>query len=299
MIERDLVGYGNNPPAVRWPGDARLAVSVVVNYEEGSEYSMLDGDSHRETNGEVASPMPMDTRDLLNESMFEYGSRVGVWRLFRLLDKYDIKSTFFCCALAVERNPEVGKEVVRRGHEVCGHGYRWEEYYAFDRAKEREAIVKATESLERTTGERSVSWFTRYGVSVNTRDLLAEIGGFSYDSNSVNDDIPYYTKVKGQPWLVVPYSIEVNDARFWRGGLNSVGDFYEYMKDSFDCLYEEGRDNPKMMTVGLHCRIAGRPPRSMAVERFLQYAKSHPGVWFARRVDIARWWLEHYPPGSG
>ncbi len=299
MIERDLVGYGKNPPTVRWPGDARLAISVVVNYEEGSEYSMLDGDSHRETNGEVASPMPMDTRDLLNESMFEYGSRVGVWRLFRLLDKYDIKSTFFSCALAVERNPEVGKEIARRGHEVCGHGYRWEEYYAFDREKEQEAILKATESLERTTGERSVSWFTRYGVSVNTRDLLAEIGGFIYDSNSVNDDIPYYTKVKDQPWLVVPYSIEVNDARFWRGGLNSVGDFYEYMKDSFDCLYEEGRDNPKMMTVGLHCRIAGRPPRSMAVDRFLQYAKSFPGVWFARRVDIARWWLEHYPSEKG
>ena len=294
-MERDLVGYGSELPDVRWPDDARIAVSVVVNYEEGSEYSLLDGDSHRETNGEVPSPIPLDSRDLLNESMFEYGSRVGVWRLFRLLDKYDIKATFFCCALAVERNPIVGTEVVRRGHEVCGHGYRWEEYYAFERGEERSAIVKATDSLARITGEKPVSWFTRYGISVNTRDLLAEIGGFVYDSNSVSDDLPYYTKVGGQPWLVVPYSIEVNDARFWRGGLVSTEDFYDYMKDSFDCLYGEGADVPRMMTVGLHCRIAGRPSRSRAVERFFEYARSHPKVWFARRVDIARWWLDHYP----
>jgi allantoinase len=296
VVERDLVGYGPDLPAVRWPGDARIAVSMVVNYEEGSEYSILDGDSHRETNGEVASPMPMDTRDLLNESMFEYGSRVGVWRLMRLLDKHDVKATFFCCALAVERNLRVGQEITRRGHEVCGHGYRWEEYYAFEKEEERAVIVKATDSLERTTGQRSQSWFTRYGVSVNTRDLLAEIGGFVYDSNSVSDDLPYYTTVHGKPWLVLPYSVEVNDARFWRGGLTSTEDFYSYMKDSFDCLYEEGGETPRMMSVGLHCRIAGRPPRSTAVDRFLEYAKGHPDVWFARRIDIARWWLDNYPP---
>ena len=296
MTERNLVGYGMNLPEVRWPADARIAVSVVVNYEEGSEYSILDGDSHRETNGEVPSPMPMDTRDLLNESMFEYGSRVGVWRLLRLLDKHDIKSTFFCCALAVERNPEVGKEIVLRGHEVCGHGYRWEEYYRFEKEAERATIKKAVESLTRTTGQRPESWFVRYGLSVNTKELMDEIGGFVYDSNAINDDLPYYSKVNGRPWLVVPYSIEVNDARFWRGGLVSTEDFYNYMKDSFDCLYEEGKEVPKMMSVGLHCRIAGRPPRSMAVERFLEYAKGHPDVWFARRIDIARWWLQHYPP---
>ena len=295
MIERDLIGYGQNLPAVRWPGDARIAVSVVVNYEEGSEYSLLDGDKHHETNGEVPSPVPPGERDLLNESMFEYGSRAGVWRLFRLLDRYEIPSTFFACALAVERNPEVGKEIVRRGHEVCGHGYRWEEYYAFQPDEERAAIKKAVESLTRTTGERPVSWFTRYGVSANTRDLLADMGGFIYDSNAINDDLPYYTQVKGKPWLVLPYSIEVNDARFWRGGLYSTEDFYGYMKDSFDCLYEEGKETPKMMSVGLHCRIAGRPPRSVAVKRFFEYARSHPKVWFARRADIARWWLEHYP----
>ena len=298
MNERDLIGYGKSPPKARWPGDARIAISVVVNYEEGSERSLLDGDPHHETNNEVPSPVPPDTRDLFNESMFEYGSRAGVWRLLRIFDKHGIPATHFCCALAIERNPEVGKEMVRRGDEVCGHGYRWEEYYAFEKEEERASIIKTLDSLERTTGQRPVSWFTRYGVSVNTRDLLSEIGGFVYDSNAVNDDLPYYTTVHGKPWLVLPYSIEVNDARFWRGGLVSTEDFYSYMKDSFDCLYEEGEETPKMMSVGLHCRITGRPPRSRAVDRFLQYAKGHPGVWFARRIDIARWWLENYPPNN-
>ncbi|MCZ6789476.1 MAG: allantoinase PuuE [Chloroflexi bacterium] len=298
MNERDLIGYGKSPPKVRWPGDARIAISVVVNYEEGSERSLLDGDPHHETNNEVPSPVPPDTRDLLNESMFEYGSRAGIWRLLRIFDKHGIPATHFCCALAIERNPEVGKEMVRRGDEVCGHGYRWEEYYAFEKEEERASIIKTLDSLERTTGQRPVGWFTRYGVSVNTRDLLSEIGGFVYDSNAVNDDLPYYTTIHGKPWLVLPYSIEVNDARFWRGGLASTEDFYSYMKDSFDCLYEEGEETPKMMSVGLHCRITGRPPRSRAVDRFLQYAKGHPGVWFARRIDIARWWLENYPPSS-
>lgn len=297
-MERDFIGYGLDLPAVRWPGDARIAISMVVNYEEGSEYSLLDGDPHHETSNEFPSPVPLDMRDLLNESMFEYGSRVGVWRLLRLLDKYEVKATFYCCALAIERNPRVGQEIVRRGHEVCGHGYRWEEYYRFNREDERSAIQRAVESLTKTTGQRPMGWFTRYGVSLNTRELLAEVGGFVYDSNALNDDLPYYTRVNGRPWLIVPYNLDVNDGRFWRGGLVSTEDFYHYMKDTFDRLYEEGEEVPKMMSVGLHCRIAGRPARSMAVERFLQYVKGHPNVWFARRVDIARWWLEHYPPNG-
>ena len=295
MMERDLVGYGRNVPRIQWPGDARIAVSLVVNYEEGAEYSLLDGDSHHEINGEVPSPVPPQQRDLFNESFFEYGSRVGVWRLLDLMDKYQVASTFFCCALALERNPEVAKEIVSRGHEVCGHGYRWEEYHLMDQASEREAIQKTVASLKRTTGERPVGWFTRYGPSENTRQLVVDEGGFIYDSSSMSDDLPYYVAVNNKPWLVVPYSMETNDARFWRGGLVSVSDFYEYLKDTFDCLYEEGRSHPKMMSVGLHCRIAGRPARSKSVERFLQYAKGFPGVWFPRRVDIARWWLEYYP----
>ncbi len=293
---RDLVGYGSNPPVVEWPGKARIAVSMVVNYEEGAEYSTLDGDAHHETNGEVPSPVPLDQRDMFNESFFEYGSRVGVWRLLDLLDRYQAPSTFFCCALALERNPEAARQIVARGHEICGHGYRWEEQHLMSRDQERQSIHKAVESLTRTTGQRPVGWFTRYGASENTRELVAAEGGFIYDSGAMNDDIPYYTTVDGKPWLVVPYSMETNDARFWRGGLVSVADFYEYLKDTFDCLFQEGLDHPKMMSVGLHCRIAGRPARSMAVQRFLEYARGFPGVWFARRDEIARWWLEHYPP---
>ena len=305
-MERDVVGYGKNVPQVRWPGDARIAVSMVVNYEEGAEYSTLDGDSHHETNGEVPSPVPSGDRDLNNESFFEYGSRVGVWRLMDLLDRHEVPATFFCCALAMERNPEVAGEIVSRGHEVCGHGYRWEESHLMDREAERDSIAKTIASLKETTGVRPLGWFTRYGPSVNTRDLVVEEGGFVYDSAGLNDDLPYYVTVQEKPWLVVPYSMETNDARFWRGGLVSVGDFYEYLKETFDCLYEEGETHPKMMSVGLHCRIAGRPARSRAVARFLEYAKGHERVWFPRRIDIARWWLTHYgvegsvgPPPEG
>jgi allantoinase len=293
-MERDFVGYGRNVPQVRWPNNARIAISIVVNYEEGSEYSLLDGDSQHETNSEVPSPVPPNQRDLFNESFFEYGSRVGVWRLLDLFDQYQVKTTFFCCALALERNPEVAKEIVAQGHEVCGHGYRWEEYHRMGREGERQAIGKTIASLQRTTGQRPLGWFTRYGPSVHTRDLVVEEGGFLYDSSAFNDDFPYFVTVQNKPWLVIPYSFETNDARFWRGGLVSVSDFYEYLKDTFDCLYEEGQTHPKMMSVGLHCRIAGRPARSRAVQRFLQYAQGFPGVWFARRIDIARWWLEHY-----
>ncbi len=295
---RDFIGYGPNPPAIRWPHNARIAISIVVNYEEGSEASLLDGDDHHEANNEVPSPVPPGQRDLFNESFFEYGSRVGVWRILNLLDRCGVKSTFFCCALAMERNPEVARAVVARGHEVCGHGYRWEEYHCKPRAYEAEAIRKTVASLTATTGVRPVGWFTRYGPSVNTRDLVAAAGGFIYDSGVFNDDLPYYTTANGQPWLVLPYSFETNDARFWRGGLNSVSDFYEYLKDTFDVLYDEGRTHPKMMSVGLHCRLAGRPARSQALNRFLRYASSHPGVWFARRDEIARWWLDNYPPGT-
>ena len=219
MAGRDLIGYGPNPPAVEWPNGARIAVSFVVNYEEGSENSILDGDAHGETVGESPSPVARGERDLANESFFEYGSRVGVWRILDLLDEYGVDSTIFACALALERNPEVGPEVVRRGHEVMGHGNRWEEYYNMDREAERQAIREAVASITRSTGERPLGWYTRYGPSVNTRELVVEEGGFVYDCNAYNDDLPYYTEVHGNPWLVVPYSLEVNDYGFWRGQL--------------------------------------------------------------------------------
>ena len=255
---------------------------------------MLDGDTHHETNNEVPSPVPLDQRDLFNESFFEYGSRVGVWRLLNLFERYGVKTTFYCCAVALERNPEVARAIVERGHEICGHGDRCQEYQAMDRDSELDSIRRTVESLERTTGVRPVGWFTRYGPSLNTRELVAGEQGFIYDSLSMNDDLPYFVIVNEAPWLVIPYSFETNDARFWRGGLVSVNDFFEYLKDTFDCLYEEGQSSPKMMSVGLHCRITGRPARSRAVQRFLEYASGFPDVWFARRDEIASHWLSNY-----
>ena len=245
-----------------------------------------------------AVPVPPGQRDLFNESFFEYGSRVGVWRILNLLDKYSVKSTFFCCAVAFERNPEVARAVVERGHEVCGHGYRWEEYHNKTRDEEAEAIRMTVESLEQTTGVRPAGWFTRYGPSVNTRELVVEEGGFIYDSGVFNDDLPYYTEVHGQPWPVLPYSFETNDARFWRGGLNSVGDFYGvpqgHLRRALRRRPDPSQDDVRGPALP-HRRPSGP---SQALDRFLRYARNHPGVWFARRDEIARWWLENYPPGA-
>ena len=295
MTSRDLVGYGPNPPMVEWPDGARIAVSVVVNYEEGSEYSILDGDPAGETMGESPSPVAAGERDLANESFFEYGSRVGVWRILNILDEFDVKSTFYSCALALERNLQVGPEIVARGHEVMGHGNRWEEYFKMDRDAERAAIHEAVKSITRTTGQRPLGWYTRYGPSVNTRELVVEEGGFVYDCNAYNDDLPYYADVKERKWLVIPYSLEVNDVGFWRGRMTRSSDFFESARNCFDMLYQEGATHPKMMSVGLHCRIIGKPSRAVALRQFLEYAKDKPGVWFPRRIDIARWWLYKYP----
>lgn len=292
--ERDFVGYGPNPPKIEWPKGERICVSVVVNYEEGAEYSLLDG-TRRENAGEVTSPIPPTTRDLVMESGFEYGSRAGVWRLIRILDRFDIPCTFFACGLALERNPHVAQAIVRRGDEPCGHGYRWEEFHDMPKVDERERLRTAVRSIEAMVGERPLGWFTRYGPSIHTRELLAE-EGFLYDSMGMNDDLPYYVRVHGRPWPVVPYSLELNDGRFFRGGLYSIESFEQYLRDAFDCLYAEGAESPKMMSVGLHSRVGGTPARSRAVERFIAHARSHPGVWFARRIDIARYWLERYPP---
>ena len=295
MVNRDFVGYGMNPPVVEWPNNARIAVSLVVNYEEGSEYSILDGDPNGEVMGEVPSPVRRGERDLANESFFEYGSRVGVWRIMDILDNYNVKATFYCCALALERNPDVGKEIVRRGHEVFGHGNRWEEYYNMDRETEKQAIRKAVESITRSTGQRPLGWYCRYGPSVNTRELVVEEGGFVYDCNAYNDDLPYYTNVNGKRWLVIPYSLELNDTKFWRGGMTMPEDFFQVSRNAFDLLYEEGATHPKMMSIGLHCRIIGKPARAVSLKQFLDYATRKSDVWFARRMDIARWWLEKYP----
>lgn len=293
---RDFVGYGNTLPKVRWPEGAKIAISVVVNYEEGSEYSLLDGDQAHEVNNEVPSPVPPTQRDLANESFFEYGSRVGVWRILKTLGDFSIPASFFCCALALERNTSVGPEIVAAGHEIVGHGNRWEEYYLLSKEEEKLAIDKAVQSIQKTTGVEPVGWYTRYAPSENTRELIASHGGFIYDSNSYSDDIPYYVEANNKPWLVIPYSLEVNDTRFWRGGMNRPSDFLETLINTFDVLYEEGDENPKLMNIGLHCRIAGRPSRAGILKQFFEYVDEKPGVWFARRDQIAHWWLTEFPP---
>ena len=296
MTERDFIGYGKTPPIVRWPNGAQIAISVVVNYEEGSEYSLLDGDSTHEVNNEVPSPVPLKQRDLANESFFEYGSRVGVWRILKILDEYSIPASFFSCALALERNPTVGPAIVSAGHEVVGHGNRWEEYYLLGKEDEKLAIETAVKSITASTGVRPVGWYTRYAPSENTRKLIASHGGFLYDSNSYSDDIPYYVDVDNNPWLVIPYSLEVNDTRFWRGGMNRPSDFLETLINTFDVLYEEGAENPKLMNIGLHCRIAGRPSRAAVLKQFFDYVETKNNVWFTRRDQIADWWLKEFPP---
>ena len=293
MTDRDLVGYANNPPRVTWPNGARVAISLVVNYEEGSENLLQDGVGRRESLGEAMSPVPPDRRDLALESMFEYGSRVGVWRFLRIFAKYQVRATFFACAVALERNPAVARAITQQGHDVCGHGNRWEEYYLMDRETERRAIHEGYAGIERLTGQRPLGWYCRYGPSEQTRELVVEHGGFIYDSNAYNDDLPYYTTVGDRKWLVVPYSLALNDVRFWRGYYSTGEDFFQSAKETFDTLYEEGETTPRMMSVGLHCRIAGLPGRAAGLDRFIAYAKSRPDVWFAGRSDIARWWLEH------
>jgi len=294
-MKRDLVGYGKNLPRVEWPESCQIAVSLVVNYEEGSELTPVYGDKRHETNGEIPSRKPPEARSLQTESQWEYGGRAGVWRLLRLFEEYEVKATFFACGMALEQNPAVGREIAARGHDVCGHGLRWVEQWHLDRGSEKESIHKAVAAIEKTTGRRPLGWFTKSGPSLNTREILAE-EGFLYDCDGINDDLPYYTEVKGKPWLVVPYAFDSNDGKYWRGAWSNGDQFFSYLRDSFDMLYKEGATHSKMLSIGLHSRVSGRPGRAMAVARFIEYAKGFPRVWFAGRDEIARWWLERCPP---
>jgi peptidoglycan/xylan/chitin deacetylase (PgdA/CDA1 family) len=288
---RDFVGYGRRPPVAPWPNGAQIAVSLVLNYEEGSEQSVLDGDRHGESLAEVAREPRAGERDLAIESMYEYGSRVGVWRLFDLFERQETPVTVYACAVAVERNPEVAEYLRESPHEVLAHGYRWEDVTQLGETVEREHIRLAVTSLEKTVGRRPRGWYCRYGPSVHTRRLVVEEGGFEYDCDSYADDLPYFVDVSGQPWCVVPHALDSNDLKFWRGpGFGPADELFAYLRDSFDTLYREGATTPKMLTVSLHCRVAGRPGRTVAVERFIAYAKHHPRVWFARRLEIARAW---------
>lgn len=291
---RDLIGYGEHPPKIHWENDARVAVQIVVNYEEGSEKTFAMGDKQNDILYEI--PFALEgVRDLAVESTYEYGSRAGIWRLFRIFDAAGIPVTFFAAAVALERNPSVAQKLAQRGDEAAGHGFRWSNGYEMTRDEEREAIKRGVASIEATTGTRPLGWYSRE-MSVNTRELVGEEGGFIYDSECYNDDLPYWTMVHGKPHLVVPYDLVVNDVRYvLPQGYGSPGDFFDYAKASLDRLRYEGDQIPRMMSVGLHPRFSGHPGRADALARFIDYGQKCGDVWFARRIDIAATFCQQFP----
>lgn len=293
---RDLIGYGRRPPHPRWPQDARLALQFVVNYEEGSENCVLHGDAASETFlSEIIGAAAFPMRHLSMESLYEYGSRAGFWRLYRILTARRIPVTIFGVAMALERNPEAVAAMQEADYEIASHGWRWISYQTMDEATEREHIRLAVETIKRLTGAPPVGWYTGRD-SPNTRRLVVEHGGFLYDADSYADDLPYWVDVAGKPHLVVPYTLDTNDMRFATAqGFNSGEQFFAYLKDAFDVLYAEGAEEPKMLSVGLHCRLAGRPGRAAALMRFLDYVQTHDRVWICRRADIARHWISQHP----
>lgn len=296
--ERDLLGYGRQPPQAQWPGGARLAVNVVLNHEEGAEMSPREGDPESEKMAEASYLLPQGATDLIQESTFDFGSRAGVWRVLRTLDKFEMPFTVFAAGRALERNPEVTAFFVDRGCDFVGHGYRWVQHLGMEESFERMQIRRAVTAIEETTGCRIKGWFTRPLPSENTRRLLVE-EGFVYDSDSIADDLPYYTYDHGRPHLVVPYSLDVNDTRFWKSTFLTGDDWFRYARDCFDALLAEGSSTPKMMSVGLHGRIIGRPARIQALERFLDHVRKASDVWFCRRDEIAEHWLTKHPAGEG
>ena len=293
---RDLLGYGRTPPPARWPGDARVAVQFVVNYEEGGENCVLHGDAASEAFlSEIVGARPIPGRHLSMESIYEYGSRVGVWRLFELFRTRQVPITVFAVAMALQRNPAVADAALANGFEICSHGYRWIDYQEVPEPVEREHLQRAVEIIRQLTGERPRGWYTGR-TSPNTRRLVVEEGGFLYDADDYSDDLPFWTEVAAQPHLVVPYTLDANDMRFATPqGFNSGEQFFNYLRDAFDALYAEGARTPRMMSIGLHCRLAGRPGRFAAVARFLDHVLAHEAVWCCRRIDLARHWREHHP----
>jgi allantoinase len=296
MNERDFVGYGENPPNPHWPGGARLALNFVLNYEEGSEPSFQDGEGTTESALSDAHGLGQSEsgRDLAAESLFEYGSRVGFWRLLRIFKAQGFPLTVFGCALALERNPAAAQAIREAGYDVCSHGWRWIKHFQLSEAEEREHIHRAVASIERTTGQRPYGWYCRYAPSVNTRRLVAEEGGFLYDSDYYGDELPFWKTVSGQPHLVIPYSLTNNDGQFM-GSIGTSDQWFSFVRDAFDMLYQEGATQPKMMSVGLHMRLIGHPARAAGLERFLKHVALHSDVWVTRRVDIAHHWMSTHP----
>ncbi|SDI60976.1 putative urate catabolism protein [Pseudomonas flavescens] len=298
---RDLRGYAGNPPQANWPGNARIAVQFVLNIEEGSESCVLHGDPQSETFlSEIVGAQSFADRHMSMESMYEYGSRAGVRRILDEFQRRQLPLTAFAVAMALERCPDITQALVARNHEIASHGWRWLHYQNVPVDLEREHLERAVELITRLTGAAPLGWYTGRD-SPNTRRLVVEQGGFLYDSDYYGDDLPLWSTVETrdgtrQPHLIVPYTLDANDMRFSSpGGFNSGEQFFAYLRDTFDVLYAEGETAPKMMSIGLHARLIGRPGRFLALQRFLDHIEAHDRVWVARRVDIARHWVEHHP----
>jgi allantoinase len=295
---RDLSGYGSKPPHPHWPNEARIAVSIVLNYEEGGEYSILHGDAHSEyVLTDVGGDALPNARNLNVESNFEYGSRVGFWEIMRILRERKVAATVYAVGMALERNPEAAAEIAGSGLEVACHGQRWIDYQFVPEEVERADILRNVEVVTRLIGRRPLGWYTGR-PSPNTRRLVTEVGGFLYDSDAYNDDLPYWTRVGTVSHLVVPHSFDNNDSRLQRGGDFSTGDeFFQYCRDAFDWLHRRGTEgSPRMMTISLHCRIIGRPGRLGALARLLDHIQGHQGVWLCNRAAIAQHWIARHPP---
>jgi allantoinase len=300
---RDMLGYGQKPAKANWPGKARVAVQFVLNYEEGGEMCVLHGDKQSEIFlSEIVGALPfVGARHMSMESLYEYGSRVGVWRLLDLFRDREVPLTLFAVAMALERNPKVAEIALKDGHEICSHGLRWINYHGMPIEEEREHMRLAIDIQKRITGNRPLGWYTGR-TSENTRALVAEESGFLYDADDYSDDLPFWSREVEKPHLVVPYTLDTNDMRFATPqGFNSGDQFFAYLKDAFDCLYREGETTPRMMSVGLHCRIAGKPARVQSLARFVDYVRGHDRVWLPRRIDIARHWMKEHPlnPAKG
>jgi len=302
---RDLVGYGKKPLHPKWPGSARIAVQFVLNYEEGGENTVLHGDSGSEQFlSEMFNPPSFNQRHMSMEGIYEYGSRAGVWRILREFEQRGLPLTVFGISMALQRNPELTAALKSLGHEIACHGCRWISYQNIDESVEREHMLKAMKIIEQLTGDRPLGWYTGRD-SPNTHRLVADYGGFEYDSDYYGDDLPFWMEIQKSngvvvPQLIVPYALDTNDMRFSSAqGFSQGDDFFTYLRDSFEVLYEEGDPNglnqPKMLSVGMHCRLLGRPGRHRSLQRFLDFVQSHSDVWVCRRIDIARHWKYTYP----
>jgi peptidoglycan/xylan/chitin deacetylase (PgdA/CDA1 family) len=297
---RDFAGYGAAPPDPRWPGGARVALNLCLNLEAGGERTILDGDAHSEDLlNDTGFPAYPGLRAPLVESIFEYGPRVGVWRVLRIFEKFEVRASMWAVASGAQRYPEIIRACMAQGHEIVSHGWRWIDYTGVNEKTEREHIRLATQALKSLTGEAPVGWMTGR-PSINTRRLLVEAGGYLYDRDALNDELPYWTKVEGRQHLVVPTSFETNDNRFDRNlAFAHADDFARYLTDAFDLLYEEGAEHPKMMTVALHDRLIGRPGRAAGLVRFLDHVRRHDRVWIATGREIAEHWRAVHPAKKG